>query len=175
MYLLLRSTGIAIAIMSSFVGCAILFPDRSAPKSANYSIQPPADPWRSVPVGESPESIEALRADMAFENTRTGAILSLNSVCRKYTAASLEELSRNLVLGIREKKVIRERFFEVDGTRAKDTMLAGEVENAPVQIRTVVMKKNQCTYDFILVSTPERMESSEPAMDSFLASFKSEQ
>lgn len=152
----------------------MLFPDRSAPKSANYSITPPSEPWRSVPVGESPNSIDALKADLAFEDTRSGAIISLNSLCRKYTEASLDELSRNLVLGVKNKQVVRERFFDLDGQKAKDTTINGEVEKAKVQIRTVVTKRNLCTYDFILVAVPEQIPQSEPAFEKFLASFKSE-
>lgn len=154
--------------------CSMLFPDRSAPKSANYGVTPPGDPWRSVPVGENPNSIDALKADLAFEDTRTGAIISLNSLCRKYTEASLDELSRNLVLGVKNKQVVRERFFDLNGRKAKDTTIDGEVEKSKVQIRTVVTKNNLCTYDFILVATPEQFPQSEPAFEKFLASFKSE-
>ena len=155
-------------------GCSILFPDASAPKSGTYQVTPPGDPWKSVPVGETMASVDALKADLAYEDTRTGAIISLNSICRKYQKASLDELSRNLVLGIKDKQVIRERETTVGGAEAKDTLIQGEVEGARVQIRTVVLKKNSCTYDLIHVASPEKAESTEKDFEAFVTSLQVE-
>ena len=163
-----------LAAVTVSSGCSILFPDASAPKSGAYSVTPPGDPWKSIPVGERTDSIDALKADVAYEDTRSGAIISLNSLCRKYTNASLDELSRNLVLGIKDKQVLSERDFELSGAPAKDTVIQGEVENAKVQIRTVVLKKNFCTYDLIFVASPERVQISEKYFDEFIKSFKVE-
>lgn len=156
-------------------GCSILFPDASAPKSGHYTVTPPGEPWKSIPVSENTDVVDALKADLAYEDMRTGAIISLNSLCRKYANASLDELSRNLVLGIKDKSVISEREFEIDGVPAKDTVIRGEVENSKVQIRTVVLKKNFCTYDLIFVASPERVSMSERFFDEFVKSFKVEQ
>ena len=152
--------------------CAILFPDSSAPKSGNYKVSPPQDPWKTVPVGEISATLDAQKADMAFEDTRTGAIISLNSLCHKYTKTSLEELSRNLVLGIKDKNIVREAKLEVSGAQAMDTTIQGEVEGSRVQIRTVVLKKSACTYDFIHVTIPEKAALTEKDFDVFVASFE---
>lgn len=161
-------------VLGALSSCSLLFPDASAPKSANYQVTPLKDPWKAVPVGDKSASIDALKADVAYEDTRTGAIVSLNSLCRKYTEASLEELSRNLVLGIKDKRVIRTREVTIADTPALDTVIQGEVEGARVQIRTVVMKKNSCTYDFVHVSTPEKARASEKDFEDFVASFKAD-
>jgi hypothetical protein len=161
-----------LLLMMGNASCAILFPDSSAPKSGNYKITPPQDPWKAVPVGEISATLDAQKADLAFEDTRTGAIISLNSLCHKYTKTSLEELSRNLVLGIKDKNVVREKKLEIAGGQAMDTTIQGEVEGAKIQIRTVVLKRSPCTYDFIHVTVPEKAEVTEKDFDIFIASFE---
>ena len=160
-----------ICLGLQLTSCAILFPDRSAPKNHEYIYTTPVAPWRSVPVGEDSGSVDALKADTAFENPESGAIISLNSICRKYFNVSLDELSRNLVLGIADKKIISERQIKIDGVPAKDTLLLGVVKGTKVKIRTVVAKKNYCTFDFIFVATPETYPKSVRDFESFMTSF----
>ncbi len=161
-----------VAIILS--SCSMLMPDRSAPKSAKYDITPPSTPWRSVPVGEDPDSVEALRADIAYENPETGAIISLNSICRKYWELTLDDMSRNLVLGIKNNKEMSSKYLSIDGGEAKDTTHHGIVDDTSVKIRTVVIKKNSCTYDFIYVAKLQESNSSEDDFEAFLGSFAAE-
>lgn len=164
-----------LIVGASFNGaCSVVMPDRSAPKSANYQVTPPPQPWIPVPVGKDPDSIEALRADIAYEDPRTGAIISLNSLCRKYWNLTLDEMSKNLVLGIKNTREVDSKYLKIDNGNAKDTTHHGEVDDTPVKIRTVVIKKNRCTYDFIYVSKVNGAEKSESAFDSFLSSFSAE-
>jgi hypothetical protein len=154
--------------------CALLFPDRTAPKSSNYKIDPPAAPWSRLAVGRDPDAIESMKADLAFENSETGSIISLNSLCRKYTRSSLEALTNNLVRGIGNRKLLRQDERELNGSRALDTLFSGEVDKVYLHIRTVVLIKDDCTYDFIYVSIPKREGGSGHAFESFLASFRTE-
>lgn len=154
--------------------CAVFFSDRSAPKSSEYKVAPPVAPWSKLAVGNDPNTIETMRADMAYENPKTGAIISLNSICRKYNKNSLETLTENLVRGIGERKVLREAEVEVDGTKALDTLYEGTVDGVFLNIRTVVLIKSNCTYDFIHVSVPKREANGSRAFDDFLASFHTE-
>lgn len=149
-------------------------PDSSAPKSAKYEITPPPAPWKPVPVGKDPDSIESLRADIAYEDPSSGAIISLNSLCRKYWNLTLDEMSKNLVLGIKNTREIAAKYIKISGGEAKDVTHHGEVDNTRVKIRTVVIKKSSCTYDFIYVSKINGAEASERTFESFLDSFSAE-
>jgi hypothetical protein len=151
--------------------CALLFPDRTAPKSQSYNVNPPGPPWQKLSVGDDPNSTDAMKADLAFENPDTGAIISLNSLCRKYGKASLETLTDNLVRGVGERKIVKRKEIELDGAKALDTIFEGVVDGVFLHLRTVVMTKSDCTYDFIHVSIPKREPSSARSFDDFLASF----
>lgn len=163
-----------IFIVLAFSGCAILFPDRTAPKSSAYKVTPPATPWTKLAVTKDPETIETMRADLAYENPDSGAIISLNSLCRKYANASLEILTDNLVRGISGKKLKDRKSLTVDQAEAMDSVFLGQLDGVDLQIRTVVLKKDGCTYDFIHISTLKRMDQTD-TFDQFLASFRTDQ
>lgn len=137
-------------------------------------MESPGTPWQKLAVGSEPSSVDALKADLAFENPETGAIISLNSICRKYTDSSLETLTNNLVRGIGDREILQRKELQIDGADALDTTFAGTVDNVRLNIRTVVLKKKDCTYDFIYVSIPTRETGKASAFEAFLASFKTE-
>lgn len=159
--------GLFLALSS----CALLFPDRTAPKSLNYNVAPPSEPWHRL-ESTADSTNQSMRADLAYENPLTGAIISLNSLCRKYTDLSLENLTLNLVRGIGNRQVIEKNNVKIDGADALDTLFSGVVDGVKLNIRTIVLMKNSCTYDFIFVSIPKREGDSKKAFESFLASFK---
>lgn len=159
-------------LLGTLGSCALLFPDRTAPKSSAYTVNPPPSPWHRLAVGDDPSSIDAMKADLAYENPESGAIISLNSICRKYSPASLEVLTDNLVRGISERKVEDQKQRMIAGADALDTTFGGVVDNVRVRIRTVVMIKDSCTYDFIYVLAPQHEAKNGAAFDEFLASFR---
>lgn len=152
-------------------GCALLFPDRTAPKSQSYTVTPPGSPWHKLAVGADPNATDAMKADMAFENPDTGAIISLNSICRKYNDLSLETLTDNLVRGIPDRKQIDRKEIMLDGARALDTTFEGVVDDVFLNLRTVTVIKGECTYDFIHVTVPKRQKGHPEYFDTFLQSF----
>lgn len=154
--------------------CALLFPDRTAPKSRDYTVQTPPSPWHKLATADDPGSIDAMKADLAFENPESGAIISLNSICRKYSPSSLEVLTNNLVRGISNREIQKRDEIEIAGAPALDTQFSGLVDGVPLNIRTVVMVRNSCSYDFIYVTVPEKELKNGSAFDSFLASFRTE-
>jgi hypothetical protein len=162
--------GVVLALSS----CAIFFPDRSAPKSSTYQILSPDSPWHRLDLARDSEAIDTIKADLAYENPETGAIISLNSLCRKYTDATLETLTNNLVRGINNREILRQETAEIDGTKALDTLFKGQVDNVDLHIRTVVLIKDKCTYDFIYVSIPKKEKNSGQAFEKFLASFRAD-
>lgn len=115
-----------------------------------------------------------MKADLAYENPSTGAIISLNSLCRKYTNTTLESMTNNLVRGIEGKEVVHRRETKLEGADALDTLFEGTVDNVRLNIRTVVLIKGTCTYDFIYVVIPKREGESRSDFEQFIASFRVE-
>ena len=154
--------------------CSLLFPDRSAPKSDSYTILKLDPPWTPVATGENQDSIDALKADLAYENTETGGIISLNSLCRKYSGSSLDDLTSNLVRGIGSLKTLEQKDTTVGGIPAKDTVFEGVVDGIKVNLHTIVLMKKSCTYDFIYVVVPKKDNNNGSDFDKFVASFKAD-
>jgi len=155
--------------------CAVIFPDRTAPKSASYNVTPPPAPWQKVAVGEATAATDSLKADLAYENPETGAIISLNSLCRKYNNATLESLTKNLVRGIHNKKLLSQNPVSVNNASGQDSFFEGMVDGVKINLRTVVLKKDYCTYDFIYVVIPDRERNDRKDFDRFVASFQAEE
>lgn len=163
-----------MALLLPGFGCAVLFPDRTAPKDREYNVSPPPSPWHKLAVGDDPNALDSMKADIAYENPDTGAIISLNSICRKYAKSSLETLTDNLVRGVGDRKMTARKQIKLDGEEALDSTFEGIVDGVSLQLRTVVMTKNDCTYDFIHVSIPKREPGGSRAFDDFLATFHGE-
>ncbi len=160
------------SILSIFPSCALLFPDRTAPKSASYTVKHPSDPWKKLSVGENPSSVDAMKADLAFENTETGAVISLNSICRKYNDGTLETLTLNLVRGIEQRVTIQQNKIKLKDSDALDSLFEGIVDGVKVRINTIVTIKNQCTFDFIYVEVPKDGKINTKDFQSFVTSFQ---
>lgn len=152
--------------------CSVLFPDRTAPKSNSYLVTPPDKPWQRLRVGDDAASTETLQADLAYENPDTGAMISLNTLCRKYNGTSLQELNSSLVRGIDERRVVREQTRKLANVEALDTLYDGIVDKVHLFIHTIVLVKNYCTYDFIYVAVPAREKNSAEAFERFVSSFR---
>ena len=165
---------LAITAVLSLAACSLLFPDRTAPKSASYHVDKLQDPWQKVAVADADADSDALRADLAFENKKNGGIISINSICRKYNRYSLEELTLNLVRGIESKEEISQTKRQMDGAEALDSLFSGIVDGVKVNIRTVVLTKNNCTYDFLHIIVPQKNQTADPEFDRFIASFRTE-
>ncbi len=163
-----------MGILIFSTSCALLFPDRTAPKSKDYDVTPPSAPWHKLEVGSDPNSVDAMKADHAYENPETGAIISVNSICRKYSGNSLETLTDSLVRGIADRELVERKEREMAGTKAMESLYTGSVDKVPLRIRTVVLTKNDCTFDFVYVAIPKRDVDQGAAFDSFLLSFRTE-
>ena len=168
----MRIVNVGLLLIFTTSACSVMFPDRTAPKSANYKITPPTPPWHRYSTEE--ENQEPLRADVAFENSKTGANFSLNSLCRKYHETSLDVLTESLVRGIEDRVAISSKSIVVNDVDALDSTFEGKVDKVLVRIRTIVLVKDSCTFDFIYVAIPSREENSHDDFEKFVRSFRVE-
>lgn len=178
----------ALAIFSALSqGCGLIFggDQRVDNKSHDYTVvrldRDPSSQWRlisSEPAAENPSSEE--NADVAFEHKKTGAIISLNSVCREYRDASLEELSHYLLMGLNTRGDVALRDLQIDGVKALESNVdaamnerkpSGESGEYPVRVRTVVLRKAGCTYDLMYIARPRYFAQEASAFERFLKGF----
>ena len=98
-------------------------------------------------------------SDVAFQSKTTSSIISLNSACRPGgDQRSLKEISRLLFLGLSQSSAPEEQTLEVERVPALQTTVEGRLNNEPVRLRTVVLRKGECVYDLMYVARPEQFD-----------------
>lgn len=114
-----------------------------AEKSKGVSYAAPGDAFVLV---------KSERADAAWSNTATGSTIAFQSSCGETSDASLESIAQDLFGGFDEIKDLRSERIPFDGREALARDVEGKVDGVTTVIRSIVYKKNKCSYVLTLVS-----------------------
>lgn len=113
----------------------------------------------SYSVGNLPSSWRRMRLSVravAFHNKKVRATISTDAFCKKdFEDIPLNLLTSNLFAGIEQKKIVYQENFYLDGRGAQRTVATGFTDGMPVKLDAVVVKKNNCSFDFVCISPPE--------------------
>ena len=177
----------AALLTVSISGCGLIFggSQKVDNKSDEYKVyrldQEPSGYWSIISTGTKPVKDKALaaaseqepeQADYAFEHKAHGAVVSLNSVCRPQRNETLEDLSKALTMGLPNIQHISAKSTELDGAPAHDsTIETTDTGKPPVRIRTVVMRKSGCTYDFMYIVRSNVFDQNISDFERFLRGF----
>ncbi|MBI3555859.1 MAG: hypothetical protein HY074_06325 [Deltaproteobacteria bacterium] len=140
------------------------------------AVEVKANQPQNGPSGPTPDDT----GDLAFEHHASGAIISVNSVCQEYRDASLDELSKYLLLGISTRGPVLTQDIQVDGTKGLESTVeasmsqrapSGQNEEMPVRVRAIVLRKSGCTYDLMFIAKPAVYEQLSSTFDRFLKGF----
>lgn len=155
-------------------------------KSHRYSVvrldREKAQEWERLQI-EDPARPASEEGDMAFEHKKTGTIVSVNSVCGQTRDASLEELSKYLLLGLNTRGPVETREIEVDSVKALESTVeaamtsrrpGSQTRQQPVRLKAVVLRKAACTYDLMYIARPEYFNRHLPVFSTFLKGFHAE-
>lgn len=152
----------------------------------NLSLESPAE-WRTLsPTGGAPASLRPEEngpeeSDVAFQSRKTAAIISLNSVCRasylpQEGIDSLRQFSRQLLIGnFNSIENQSEKTRKVAGMEALETRMIGLTANTKserTEIQVIVLKKDRCVYDLMLLGRPETFARSQPDFERFVNSLR---
>lgn len=102
-------------------------------------------PWRRVQIGNGP---------LAFHHAEGGAILA-HATCEPRGDLSLNVLTNHLLFGIEQRQERPRTPLSLDGRQALRTRLVGTMDGVPIELDLVVLKKDGCTYDLQLASSPQ--------------------
>lgn len=109
-----------------------------------YSVGPLSSKWRRLDV--------AAQA-VAFYNDKAGATISTDAFCKSsFEDLPLATLTAHLFKGVDKYTVVSKKELDLNGRGALRTVASGEVDGVPLKFDTVVLKKNFCTFDFMLVT-----------------------
>ena len=175
---------ISFTVLSTVLGsgCGLLFTTVKPvdEKSKNYRVadlsKDNLDWTRLEPSASdsSPASAPAESSDLtdvAYQSKQTASIISLNSACRlKAGPDSLAVISHELILGVTEVSQHDEKNIDVSGMPALETTLQGKLNGEPIAMKTVVLKKEACTYDLIYVARPAHFLAQQADFSHFVSS-----
>jgi hypothetical protein len=95
-------------------------------------------------------------SDYALQNTKTKSLFLFNSACRKYEASSLNNLTTSLFSGLEEFKELENKSVPYQGREAIEIAATGKLDGVQRFFRIVTFQKNNCIYDFVLISTNQK-------------------
>lgn len=91
--------------------------------------------------------------DLAFvERGDTGRIIATNSTCRDHDDPPLQVLTKHLLMGFTERQDLGQRTFTLDGREALRSRYVAKLDGVPVSLELVVVKKDNCVFDFSYVA-----------------------
>lgn len=144
--------------------CSLGGPLRVDKKADSFSVATPSSPWKE-------QNSEDKDSDRVFVNSRTGSIIALSSVCKRYEQVSLEALRKDLVNPIEGREIASEERRPLDDREALFTRVKGRMDGVPVESHLVVLRKNDCIFDFALHAKEKITQEDDRDFLSFVSSF----
>lgn len=124
--------------------CAILGGgDGGLKRASEYQLQTPLGWEKLKSKGDT---------DKAFR-LPSGNAVSVISSCKKRKAGSLRVLSRQLLIGTRNRLIIQEKPLAISGGSGLFTRVKATLDAKVVYLGLVVIKKRGCVFDFTLMSS----------------------
>jgi hypothetical protein len=100
-----------------------------------------------------------------------GTIAS-HASCADADDVPLDVLTNHLLFGLEHKQERSRRPLTLDGRAALRTRLEATLDGVPVALDLVVLRKDGCTHDLMLIAPPDRLSRLEPAFERFVARFE---
>ena len=128
-------------------------------------------------VGElSPgwERVKVSSNDLAWFVEDTGHALQVNSTCKGHEDAPLDVLTRHLLMGFTDRHEVETQQVVVDEREALRSRFIARMDGVPVDLVFVVLKKDNCVYDFSYVSPLGRYEERLMDFESLVHGFRAE-
>ena len=95
-------------------------------------------------------------SDFAVSNSKSHSVFLINSSCRKFEAADLNSLSSSMLIGVEIIKIIDKKIITFKDREAIELVVMGKVDGITRFFHIITTQKNNCIYDFVLISTNEK-------------------
>ena len=128
--------------------------------------------FRVGPIPAAWREVQADGALLAFRDDGQASTVALNGRCGlDGDDVPLEALTHHLFLNFTDSKLIKQERFELAGRAALKSELTAALDGVPMHYVVVVLKKNGCVYDFMLVNA-DGMRSDVEAFERFVGGFE---
>jgi len=131
----------------------------------SYRIGDVPKGWRLINFHEN---------DIVYQAEDSPHLMAVNSTCRDYEDAPLPVLTRHLLMGFTERKLIEQETRSLDSREALFSHYEAKMDGVPIEFLLVVMKKNGCAFDFTYISPLGRFEEKRATFEALLNSFTTE-
>ena len=128
-----------------------------------YSVALPGDPWRRVSVKGT---------DLVLTYEERGASILSSTLCGRYAQAGLDILSRNLFIGLGQRRVLEEESVELPAGRAERLQVEARAPEGDLRAEAYTLKRNPCIYDFVYLSVPDHFEENLPVFRRMIESLR---
>ena len=150
--------------LSSLTGCSLshllvgdISPvDQKSDKILVVPVETLDHNWKRI-NSETPETVTET-PDRAWQSTKTAAIISLNSACRKNNSdhdQNLKEITTDMLNQWEITGTKTEREITISGFAALETTAEGMFFSKKRKFQTIVVKTSTCVYDLIYLSSPK--------------------
>ncbi len=130
-----------------------------------FSIDGPGPDWRRLAVAEE--------SDLAWAHEGRASVLHASGSCDPRLDIPLVSLTAHLLVGFTDREELSQERRPFAGREALDTHLRAKLDGVTRELRLVVLKKDDCVYDFGLVAPPgAHFDASNADFDRLLASFE---
>jgi hypothetical protein len=138
-------------------------------KLSEAQLQP-----KDAQIGTNKTAFSSEITDLAWQSQKTFGIISLNTSCRegRPTANDLKPYLRELLLGISDITEREESTRQVSGQEALQAIIAGKMAGESTKIKALVLAKENCIYDLMYISRPERFNAHDADFNRFVSSLR---
>ena len=131
--------------------------------------------FRTGPVPPTWRRLDASHGRLAFRDDDAASTVVVNGRCgQDGDDTPLEALTNHLFLQFTEREVEQEETVPFDGREARRTVLTAKLDGVRLRFMAVVLKKDGCVYDLVLMSDPASFARARPAFERFVATFSGE-
>lgn len=148
------------------IGCVSVSLKESAPKKATGAkFQNPAEPFQKIRITSG---------DATWKNKKSGSVISFLSDCDGEKESTLEEIRDDVIQGLSQSQILRERRFKMKDEEALRTSLLCQVDGTDTRIEVAVFNADGCSYVLTLVGRPLSFDSDAPTFEKFISEFEAQ-
>ncbi|MCC6645348.1 MAG: hypothetical protein IT374_07250 [Polyangiaceae bacterium] len=131
--------------------------------------------FRAGPVPASWRRLETSHGRLAFRDDAAAATVIVNGRCGKDgDDTPLAALTNHLFLQFTEREVESEQTVPFDGREAQKTVLTAKLDGVQFRFFAVVLKKDGCVYDLVLMAEPSTFDAARGPFERFVSTFSGE-
>jgi hypothetical protein len=124
-----------------------------------------------VRLGPVPPSWSAVRvegADLAYRDQGAAGSTMVDFRCgQRDDDAPLTVLTQHLIMGTTDRQMVSQETIPFDGREAAHTVMRAKLDGVDLQYDIYVLKKDDCVFDLVYLSPPDRYEQGSAAFERF--------